>query len=81
MINISYTCDLCGEECNSKIFKLPVAATWSNGEPWDLIPVEMNLCRKCRSEIYKALTLRASKERIKDLNKLAIDIKMGKHDE
>jgi hypothetical protein len=81
MISISYKCDLCGEECNSKIFKLPIAATFIGQEPCDLIPVEMNLCKKCRSEIYKVLMLRAPKERIKELNQLALDVKMGRHDE
>lgn len=81
MINISYTCDLCGEECNNKTFKIPVAATFIGQEPCDLIPVDMNLCKKCRGEIYKVMTTRASKERIKNLNQLALDIKMGRYDE
>ena len=81
MINISYTCDLCGEECNGSKFNLPMAATFVGQEPCDLIPVETNLCKKCKSDIYKVATIRASEERIKELNRLALDIKMGRHDE
>lgn len=81
MINISYTCDLCGEECSSKTFNLPVAATFVNQEPCDLVPVEINLCKKCRSDIYKLIEAKLSAERIKELRRLALDIKMGRHDE
>lgn len=81
MINISYTCDLCGEECNNNTFKIPVAATFTGKEPCDLVPVDMNLCKKCRNEIYKVMIIKASEERIKNLNQLAIDIKMGRYDE
>ena len=81
MIHVNYTCDLCGGKCNNEIFKLPIAATFFAMKPSDLIPVEMNLCQKCRVEIYKVITTRASKGRIEELNKLALDIKMGRHDE
>lgn len=73
---INYSCDLCGKECNDKEFILPIAATWIEQEPCDLMPVKMNLCKNCRNEVYKTIETRVSSEKIKSLNKLALDIKM-----
>ena len=75
---INYSCDLCNKECNGKVFRIPIAATWIEEEPCDLMPVEMNLCKKCRSNIYKAVEKIASKDKIKKLNALALDEKMGR---
>jgi hypothetical protein len=75
---INYSCDLCGKECGEKVFSLPIAATWVDQEPCDLMPVEMNLCKKCRIAIYKAIETRASKERMDDLSRFALDIKMNR---
>ena len=72
---INYSCDLCGKRCGNKEFALPIAATWINGEPCDLIPIKMNLCRECRSKIYK--TIETMTEDIEGLNTLALNIKMG----
>lgn len=71
-------CDLCNEECNSKNFRVPIAATFSNGNPCDLIGVEMNLCQNCRTKIYDAIRSIVGQEKAKKLSKLAIDIKMGR---
>ena len=81
MINISYTCDLCEEECSSKTFNLPIAATFVGKDPCDLIPVKVNLCKKCRSDIYKLIEAKTSREKIRELRQVALDIKMGRHDE
>ena len=75
---IHYSCDLCGKECNDKTFALPIAATFIDGEPCDLMPINMNLCKKCRSEIYKVIEKKLSKDKLKKLNTLALDIKMKK---
>lgn len=82
MIKVSYTCDLCGEECNSKTFRLPIAATFVNLEPHDLVPVEVNLCKKCRANIYKLTeTMLVSQERKEELHRLALVKKMDRYDE
>ena len=75
---INYTCDLCGEKCNGRVFALPVAATWINGDPCDLMPVNMNLCKECRSEIYKLMESRTTTEKMKQFNRQALDIKMNR---
>ena len=75
---IAYSCDLCGKSCNDHTFVLPIAATFIGTEPCDLIPVNVNLCKGCISEMYKVIAARTSKERIVGLNKLALDIKMGR---
>lgn len=75
---IHYSCDLCGKECNDKTFALPVAATFIGQEPCDLMPINMNLCKKCRSEIYNVIEKKLSKEKLKKLHDLALDIKMKK---
>ena len=75
---INYTCDLCEEKCNSREFSLPIAATWIDGEPYDLMPVKMNLCRNCRSKIYKTIESMTKKYVIESYNKQALDIKMNR---
>ena len=75
---INYACDLCREECNSREFVLPIAATWINGDPCDLMPVKMNLCQKCKSEIYKVIKTLTTQEHIKTFNRQALDIKMNR---
>lgn len=75
---IHYSCDICGKECNDKIFTLPIAATFIGQEPCDLMPINMNLCRSCRSEIYKVIEKKLSKEKVKKLHDLALNIKMNK---
>ena len=75
---IVYTCDLCEEKCNGKEFALPIAATWINGEPCDLIPIKMNLCRNCRSKIYKTIESLTKKHIIELYNKQALDIKRSR---
>lgn len=75
---INYSCDLCGSESDNKFFEIPIAATFIEGEPCDLIPIEMNLCNKCRSFIYKTIGKIVSDNKLKELNKLALDIKMDR---
>lgn len=75
---IKYFCGLCGDECNNKSFKIPIAATFINGEPCDLIPIEMNLCKKCRSNVYKTIEKTIPQNKLQKLNKRALDIKMEK---
>ena len=75
---INYSCDLCGNKSGKKIFRIPVAATFIDGEPCDLVPVEMNLCNKCKSHIYKAIAEMIPDNKLKELNKLALNIKMDK---
>ena len=70
-------CDLCEKECNMKMFKIPIAATFVGQEPCDLMPIEMHLCNECRSKIYGTITKIASKEKIKELHGLALVEKMG----
>ena len=38
----------------------------------------MNLCKECRSNIYKVVEKITSKDKIKKLNTLALDEKMGR---
>lgn len=66
------------KKCNSREFLLPIAATWINGEACDLMPVKMNLCRNCRSKIYKTIESITKKYVIKLYNKQALDIKMNR---
>lgn len=73
---INYSCDLCGSECNDKIFTLPIAATFIGVEPCDVIPVNVNLCKQCRKNIYKTIDRIGQRDKIANLNKCAIDIKM-----
>ena len=75
---INYTCDLCGEKCNGREFALPVAATWINGDPCDLMPVNMNLCKECRNEIYKLMESRKTTEKMKTFNRQALEVKMNR---
>ena len=63
-------------------YSLPIAATWVEGEPCDLIRVGgFTLCKECRSKIYKVVESILPKDKIKELNKKALDIKMGRYDE
>ena len=75
---INYSCDLCDKECNGKVFRIPIAATFVGQEPCDLMPIEMNLCKECRSNIYRVVEKITSKDKIKKLNTLALDEKMGR---
>lgn len=75
---INYSCDLCGGKCNEKEFVLPVAATHIGLEPCDLMPINMNLCKECRSKIYKLIETIVSEDRIKKFNELALDKKMNR---
>lgn len=74
-----YYCDLCGNEVNKyNEYTLPIAATWVNGEPCDLIRVGgFTLCKECRCKIYKTIENIIPEEKMKMLNKKALDIKMG----
>ena len=75
---IKYFCDLCHSEChNGKWFIIPVAATFVNGEPHDLMPLDMHLCIECRRKIYKTIEAIIPKEKIRDYNEIALDVKMG----
>lgn len=76
---INYLCDLCGEECNNKVFRIPIAATFIWDKPCDLIPVELNLCKKCRCNIYKTVEGMVTNNKLKQLNAQALDIMMGKN--
>lgn len=76
---IHYSCDLCGRECNDKTFALPIAATFIGQEPCDLMPINMNLCQKCRSEIYKVIEkLKTPSEDLSKLNAMALNKKMNR---
>lgn len=77
---IKYSCDICGEKCNERTFVLPIASTYASGEPWDVMPVSMNLCKECRRKIYKAIKGLTSKERIDELHEVAIDVHMGRRE-
>lgn len=55
---IHYRCDLCGEQCDDKVFIIPIAATYNEHTLHDLMPVEVNLCNKCRTEIYNTIKKR-----------------------
>ena len=80
---VKYYCDLCDKEVNKyNEYTLPIAATWMNGEPCDLIRVGgFILCKECRSKIYKTIESILPKEKMKKLNEKALNIKMGKCDE
>lgn len=75
---INYSCDLCGSKSNDKLFKIPIAATFIEVEPCDFIPIEMNLCNKCRSCIYKTIGKIVSDKKLNELSKLALDTKMDR---
>ena len=75
---IRYFCDLCGNECNNKIFSVPIAATFMESEPSDLLPIEMVLCYKCRSDIYKTIEKIIPCDKLKKLNTFALDLKIGR---
>lgn len=80
---VKYYCDLCEKEVNKhNEYTLPIATTWINGEPCDLIRVGgLTLCKECRSKIYKAIESIVSEEKMKKLNEKALDVKMGRYDE
>jgi hypothetical protein len=57
-------------------YSLPIAATFINGEPCDLIQVPgFNLCKDCRSRLYGVVESIVPKQKIEKLNKRALDIK------
>lgn len=78
-----YFCDLCGEEIHNRWrnYILPIAATWFRNEPWDLIPMEFEVCNVCRRKIYKTIEKIIPELKLRELNKRAKDIKMGLVDE
>ena len=80
---IKYYCDLCDKEVKKyNEYTLPIAATWINGEPCDLIRVGgFILCKECRSKIYKTVENILPQEKMKKLNEKALNIKMGRCDE
>lgn len=75
---INYSCDLCGSACNNEVFALPIAATFIGVKPCDVVPVNVNLCKQCRTNIYKTIDRIGQRDKIAYLNKCAVDIKMGK---
>ena len=77
-IMVDYFCDLCSKECNERIFALPIASTFIGREPWDVMPVSMNLCKECKRKIYKAIETVVSKDRLEILHKAAMDVHMGR---
>ena len=51
-------CDLCGEEiynrwCN---YTLPIATTWIEEEPCDMLPMEFDVCNEFEKKIYRRLS-------------------------
>lgn len=80
---VRYFCDLCDKEVDKyNEYSLPIAATFINGEPCDLIQVNgFNLCKNCRSKIYRTIEDIIPKKKIEELNKRALGIKMGRCDE
>lgn len=54
---INYTCDLCGEPCDDMIFKLPMATAYVGlkSESCHFVPMDINLCDKCRDTIYETM--------------------------
>lgn len=84
---VKYFCDLCDKEVDKyNEYSLPIAATFINGEPCDLIQVPgFNLCKDCRSKIYRTIYRTIEdiipRQKIEELNKMALDIKMGRCDE
>ena len=79
---VRYFCDLCDKEVDKyNEYSLPIAATFINGEPCDLIQVPgFNLCKDCRSKIYRTIKDIIPRKKLKKLNKKALDIKMGRYD-
>lgn len=75
---IKYFCNLCGDECGEKQFLIPIAATWVQAEPYDLMPVEMHLCRACRTKIYKTAATIIPKDELEVLHAYARERKMGR---
>lgn len=70
-------CDLCEKEChNGNFFTLPVAATFVGEEAHDLMPLDMHLCLECRREIYKTIETIIPKDKIKNYNAIALNVKM-----
>ena len=80
---VKYYCDLCSKEVGKyNEYSLPIAATWVEGEPCDLIKIGgFTLCKECRGKIYKVVESILPKYKIKELNKKALDIMIGKYDE
>ena len=80
---VKYYCDLCSKEVSKyNEYSLPIAATCVEGEPCDLIRVGgFTLCKECRGKIYKVVKSILPKDKMKELNKKALDIKMGRCDE
>ena len=80
---VRYFCDLCDKEVDKyNEYSLPIAATFINGEPCDLIQVPgFNLCKDCRSKIYRTIEDIIPRKKLKELNKRALDIKIGRSDE
>ena len=73
---VHYSCDLCGKACNDKKFLIPIAATFVEQEALDLMPVEVNLCSDCRRGLYKAIEQIVPKDKLKQLNEVALNKKM-----
>lgn len=74
-----YVCDLCGEESNHRDFAIPIAATFIDGEPCDLMPIHMNLCKKCGGKIYKTVAGIVDNNKLDELNRKAL--KKNKNDD
>ena len=68
---VRYFCDLCDKEVDKyNEYSLPIAATFINGEPCDLIQVHgFNLCKNCRSKIYRTIEDIISRQKIEELKK------------
>lgn len=74
---IHYSCDLCNRPCDDKTYAIPIAATFIEQEPYECMPVEMNLCAECKRSIYKAVEQIVPKDKLKSLNGLALDKKFA----
>mgnify|MGYP004611612427 CR=1 FL=1 len=78
-----YFCDLFGEEIHNRWcnYTLPIAGTWIEKEPCDLIPMEFDVCNECKKKIYKTIEKIIPESELRKLNKKALDIRMGLIDE
>lgn len=77
---VRYFCDLCDKEVDKyNEYSLPIAATFINGEPCDLIQVPgFNLCKNCRSKIYRTIEDIIPRQKIEELKKEGFGYKNGK---
>lgn len=77
---VKHFCDFCEKEITTKLHtsSLPIAATFVGKDPCDLVDMDFELCKDCRSEVFKAVTKICPAEKTTAFCKTALDIKMGR---